>query len=79
MCDPGIHPKKNVWFNESIYPLNKTFLLGKKPKIHFLRKRQTQISFETNNEDEGVTVSLPEDRMSDPACASNIPIAGTSS
>ena len=41
MCDAGIeNPKKNVWLNKSINPLNKTFLLGKRPKTHFLRKRQ---------------------------------------
>jgi hypothetical protein len=40
MCDAGIeNPKKNVWLNKSINPLNKTFLLGR-PKTHFLRKRQ---------------------------------------
>lgn len=41
MCDAGIeNPKKNVWLNKSINPLNRTFLLGKRPKTHFLRKRQ---------------------------------------
>ena len=36
MCDAGIeNPKKNVWLNKSIYPLNKTFLLGKKAKNTF--------------------------------------------
>jgi hypothetical protein len=36
MNDAGIeNPKKNVWLNESIYPLNKTFLLGKKAKNTF--------------------------------------------
>ena len=29
------NPKKNVWLNKSIYPLNKTFLLGKKAKNTF--------------------------------------------
>ena len=41
MCDAGIeNPKKNVWLNKSIYPLNKTLLLGKKVKNTFLLKRQ---------------------------------------
>ena len=41
MCEAGIeNPKKNVWLNKSIYPLNKTFLLGQKAKNTFLRKRQ---------------------------------------
>ena len=36
MCEAGIeNPKKNVWLNKSIYPLNKTFLLGKKAKNTF--------------------------------------------
>ena len=36
MNDAGIeNPKKNVWLNKSIYPLNKTFLLGKKAKNTF--------------------------------------------
>jgi hypothetical protein len=36
MCDAGIeNPKKNVWLNKSIYPLNKTFLLGQKAKNTF--------------------------------------------
>jgi hypothetical protein len=33
MSDAGIeNPKKNVWLNESISPLNKAFLLKKKAK-----------------------------------------------
>jgi hypothetical protein len=36
MCDAGIeNPKKNVWLNKSIFPLNKTFLLGQKAKNTF--------------------------------------------
>ena len=45
MCDAGIeNPKKNVWLNKSIYPLNKTFLLGKKAKKMNTRDK-TQSSF----------------------------------
>jgi len=41
MCDAGIeNPKKNVWLNKSINPLNKTFLLGKKAINTFFTKRQ---------------------------------------
>jgi hypothetical protein len=33
MCDAGIqNPKKNVWLNKSISPLNKAFLLKKSQK-----------------------------------------------
>ena len=35
------NPKKNVWLNESIYPLNKTLLLEKSLKIEYF-KRQTK-------------------------------------
>jgi hypothetical protein len=31
------NPKKNVWLNESIYPLNKPLLLEKSQKIEYSR------------------------------------------